>query len=150
MARDNRGFTLIELLIVVAIIGIIAAIATPNLMRMYDKALQKATMANMKQISMAIEQYQIQENHYPEEAGDVGGTLAQHIEPDFIRECPHADGWGHPLQYASEGMSYTLRSYGKNGEQDPIVEGKSGETNNFNADLVFSDGSWIQKPKGKS
>ena len=54
---NKKGFTLIELLIVVAIIGIIAAIAIPNLLVALQKGKQKATMGDLKTIGSAIESY---------------------------------------------------------------------------------------------
>ena len=55
--KSKKGFTLIELLIVIAIIGIIAAIAIPNLLTALQKAKQKATMGDMKSIGTAVESY---------------------------------------------------------------------------------------------
>ena len=46
--RKQLGFTLIELLIVVAIIGIIAAVAIPNLLNAVDRGKQKRTMADLR------------------------------------------------------------------------------------------------------
>src|SRR5262245_26138382 len=46
--RGQTGFTLIELLIVVAIIGLIAAIAIPNLRNAMNKAKQSKTLADIK------------------------------------------------------------------------------------------------------
>ena len=57
--RTARGFTLIELLIVVAIIGIIAAIAIPNLLNAIDRGKQKRTMADLRTLGTAIESYAI-------------------------------------------------------------------------------------------
>ncbi len=58
----QKGFTLIELLIVVAIIGIIAAIAIPNLLNAIDRGKQKRTMADMRSVGTAIESYAVDNN----------------------------------------------------------------------------------------
>ena len=58
--RRIEGFTLIELLIVVAIIGIIAAIAIPNLLNAIDRGKQKRTMADLRSIGTAVESYAIE------------------------------------------------------------------------------------------
>ena len=50
----EKGFTLVEIMIVVAIIGLLAAIAIPNFMRARERAQQNACIANLKQMDGAI------------------------------------------------------------------------------------------------
>ncbi len=65
MFRKAAGFTLIELLIVVAIIGILAAIAVPNFLNAQIKARVAATESNMRAIGQALEMYRIDNGKYP-------------------------------------------------------------------------------------
>lgn len=64
MARKRDGFTLIELLIVVAIIGILAAIAVPNFLNAQMRALMARTYADLKAISSAMEMYRMDNGSY--------------------------------------------------------------------------------------
>lgn len=151
MRRKEQGFTLIELLIVVAIIGIIAAIAIPNLLNAIDRGRQKRTMADIRSVGTAAEAYAVDNNRYPDEGAlgtlvVVNGNLDTHVEPVYIKKCPDQDGWSFDLMYGSDGGDYTVRSYGKDGASDAATGGK---TTDFEDDIIFSDGSFLQWPEGQ-
>ncbi|HOL93548.1 MAG TPA: prepilin-type N-terminal cleavage/methylation domain-containing protein, partial [bacterium] len=61
----QNGFTLIELLIVVAIIGILAAIAVPNFLNAQIRAKVARVYADMRSLGTAVEMYQVDHNVYP-------------------------------------------------------------------------------------
>ncbi len=65
MKRTTSAFTLIELLIVVAIIGILAAIAVPNFMNAQTRAKVARAQSDMRNLKVAIDSYQIDNNQYP-------------------------------------------------------------------------------------
>ena len=136
--RLEKGFTLIELLIVVAIIGIIAAIAIPNLMNAIDRGKQSRTMADIKAISGAIEIYAVDNNTYPRVSNYAG--LVPFIQPIYIKSAPAGDGWNHGWLFAGDtnsGLDYTLTSLGKDGIAS-VVNG--GQTRDFDCDIVYANG----------
>jgi len=165
--RNNKGFTLIELLIVVAIIGIIVAIAIPNLLNAIQRAKQKRTMGDMRSAGTAAEAYAVDFNHYPAAAGYtppsgltipptntfgkpgvVSSALNGQVTPTYIRVLPLTDGWASWFTYDSgaKHQDYVIWSYGKDGAADASLP--YGETTNFNMDIGFIDGQFVQYPAG--
>ncbi|MDP8243981.1 MAG: prepilin-type N-terminal cleavage/methylation domain-containing protein [Candidatus Hinthialibacter antarcticus] len=65
MNRKSEGFTLIELLIVVAIIGILAAIAVPNFINAQMRAKIAHVQSDFKAMATSMEMYQMDNNMYP-------------------------------------------------------------------------------------
>src|SRR4029077_4093020 len=104
LKRDSRGFTLIELLIVVAIIGIIAAIAIPNLLNALDRGKQKRTLGDIRALAVAIESYAVDHSQFPT-ATDLPGLHAI-LDPIFIKQIPMTDGWSHDLIATSTASGY--------------------------------------------
>ena len=62
----KKAFTLIELLIVVAIIGILAAIAVPNFLSAQTRAKISRTLADMRALRLACATYYIDNNSFPD------------------------------------------------------------------------------------
>jgi len=140
----------------VAIVGILAAIAIPNLLTAMQHSKQKRTMADIRTVATAVEAYETDHKQYPN-AIDVSGLNAE-LVPTYIRVVPAADGWGHALHYdawASQGSvtdSYAIGSGAKDGVflhqslRDYLAS--PGSTVNFNDDIVFSNGSFVVYPEG--
>jgi general secretion pathway protein G len=142
---EQRGFTLIELLIVVAIIGIVAAIATPHLLNATDRGRQSGTMGDMRAILTAIEHYAVDHSDYP--VADNVKELAPLLEPDYISRMPRTDAWNHPFLYDGEARGYTLTSLGKDGT--PQGTPPAGPTGSADADIIAADGTFLQWPAGR-
>lgn len=83
--RDKSGFTLIELLIVVAIIGILAAIAVPNFLNAQVRAKISRAVSDMKNIDTSLEMYKMDNNTYPPWRKNRALETSDAIHPNQIR-----------------------------------------------------------------
>lgn len=142
----SRGFSLVELLIVAAIIGLIVAIAIPNLLNGLQRSRQTRTISNLRTISNGLVIYHKDVSRFPE-APDLDDftAVSDQLVP-FIREVPVTDGWQNALQYRSDGDSYTIASFGANLSADQPWTG--GITHSFDDDIVAMNGVFFQIPEG--
>ncbi len=173
MLQKAKGFTLIELLIVVAIIGILAALLIPNAITAIQKAKQKGTMKDMNTIATGAADYITDQGAW---SISHNGNLAANdpfiraLAPFYVKVIPVNDQWGNPFKVYL-GSSAARRNIGANdvGNDDFLVEswGRDGtgdgwnynssaptaglyvldEMRDFNYDLVSWSGSWIRAPR---
>ncbi|MEN8222280.1 MAG: prepilin-type N-terminal cleavage/methylation domain-containing protein [Acidobacteriota bacterium] len=154
---NKKGFTLIELLIVVAIIGIVAAIAIPNLLTAIQKSKQKSTMGDMKSIGTAVESYMTDNYIAPSNLTDAG--FGDH-RSFHIKKFPETDAWGGRWSYMRDAAEHDIYSIGSGGRDTTFegydqenADGTSGYTVNsltdFDNDIIYSNGAFVYGPRVK-
>lgn len=134
MRKSKAGFTLIELLIVVAIIGILAAIAIPNFLEAQTRAKVASAQQELKTVETAIALYRIDRNAYPLDAWD---WMNLNAGPNWITNQNH-QLFAAPLLALTTPTNYLTSipddPFSKNTDQTvgdkPIVGGYAYGTNN--------------------
>lgn len=110
MHKRKVGFTLIELLVVMFILGLLAAIVGPRLLRFIKPAQSQAARVQIANFEQALQHY------YLEHAGKYPSSLEQ-LVPEYLDEVP-LDPWGNPYVFrypGSHNKDFDIESWGPDG-----------------------------------
>ena len=132
-------------------VGIVAAIAIPNLINAINRSKQKRTMADIRTVGTCMEAFAVDNMIYPGTDGWVPcAELSDQLSPLYIHSLPTTDGWDQPLMCSSDGRNYTIVSGGRdtNIEQNYSLEFESYGTTDMDEDIVYQNGVFEIYPAG--
>ena len=140
--KGQGGFTLIEILVVVVILGILASIIVPKIMKRPEEARRTKAKIDIKAIETALNLYRLDNGVYPstEQGLDAlvtkptTGIIPKNWKEDGYLDKVPKDPWENPFAYLSPGLhkEFDLESYGADGVDGG--EGKNADIENWNLD----------------
>ena len=135
----KKGFTLIELLIVIAILGLLAALVVPNVIGQGEEAKRKLVCIQEKSLKDALDSFKVTEGVYPTTEEGLK-ALVKNPNPEKYKSYPKngflkdgklpKDPWGNDYIYVNNGGNIDIISLGADGK-----EGGNGE----NKDIKLSE-----------
>jgi general secretion pathway protein G len=138
--RYARGFTLIEIMVVVVIIGLMAAVIVPSVMRRVDDAKVARVKSDIQGIETALTMYRLDNSKFPTSEQGLQALVTQPTDPTIKHwkaggylERLNKDPWGNEYLYVypgTHGKDYDLYSLGADGQ--PGGEGVDADIGNWN------------------
>ena len=125
--RRDAGYTLLELLVVMGILAVLTAVATPQLMGYFGKAKTQSVQLQIENIGTALELYYMENGSYP--SASVGLKALVEAPPEaprwngpYLKKAKNLlDPWGRPYQYAISEGQYEVYSLGPTGKATASV-----------------------------
>jgi general secretion pathway protein G len=122
LKRNDAGYTLLELLVVMGILAILTAFATPQLMGYFGKAKTQSVQLQIENINTALELYYMENGAYPSASAGLKALVETTSEAPrwngpYLKKAKNLlDPWGRPYQYTVSNGEYDVYSLGPNGK----------------------------------
>jgi general secretion pathway protein G len=122
-SKLQRAFTLVEILVVVIIIGILASLIVPNVLKHVAESKITAAKSDISTLKGALQAYHLASDAYPTTEQGLNALVTQPSDVSnwkgaYIEKIPN-DPWGNPYHYESPGptgQDYLITSYGSDGK----------------------------------
>ena len=163
LRNRKKGFTLIELLIVVAIIGIIAALLIPNFLDALQKAKQKRTVADIRNMGTAMFSWLTDQVGASAAGASVNlgsyqsisrANLVSALVSQYIQDIPSADGWKGSYAFyldTANPLAKTVMAIGSGGRDKNAPGGSYSvgafDPTDYDQDIVWADGFFVRWPQ---
>jgi len=130
---SKRGFTLIELLVVLVILGLLAGMVGPNVMKYIGTSKVEVARAQLEDLSAGLDLFKLDVGRYPSnDEGlrvlvDGGSTIAGWNGPYLRKNKIPQDPWNREYVYEIPGQKYTYALYSFGADGEPAGAGENAD-----------------------
>ncbi len=137
MKKGLSGFTLVELLVVLIILGLVASIAGPNVMKYLGSSKAKTAKLQIKEIESSLELFFLDTGSYPSTSAGLNALINNDVSisgwngPYFKKALVPDDPWGNPYVYRAPGEHGVFDLLSQGADNQPGGEGDDADITNW-------------------